>query len=64
MEHSGIAVWRSSSCSLLEQNLYLFDYYDGVLSTIGKELEIDFSKKYRTVKEIRKIIGDSKKTVT
>ena len=51
------------SCSLLEQNIYLFDYYDEILSAIGKELDIDFSKKYRTVKEIKKIIGDSKKTV-
>jgi len=49
------------SCSLLEQNLYLFDYYDEILRAIGKELNIDFSKKYRTVQEIRKIIGDSKK---
>ena len=54
---------KRSSCSLLEQNLYLFDYYDEILSSIGKELEIDFSKKYRTVKEIKKIIGDSKITV-
>ena len=50
------------SCSLMEQNLYLFDYYDDILRAIGKELKIDFSKKYRTVKEIKKIIGDSKKT--
>lgn len=54
---------KKSSCSLLEQNMYLFDYYDEILSDIGKELEIDFSKKYRTVKEIRGIIGNSKKTV-
>lgn len=53
---------NKSSCSLLEQNIYLFDYYDEVLSAIGKELKIDFSKKYRTVKEIRGIIGNSKKT--
>jgi transposase len=52
---------NKSSCSLLEQNLYLFDYYDEILAAIGKELEIDFSKKYRTVQEIKKNIGDSKK---
>lgn len=50
------------SCSLLEQNLYLFDYYDEILRAIGNELDIDFSRKYRTVKEIKKIIGNSKKT--
>ncbi len=49
------------SCSLLEQNLYLFDYYDEILCAIGKELDIDFSRKYRTVQEIRRIIGNSKK---
>lgn len=54
---------KSCSCSLLEENLYLFDYYDEILSSIGKKLEIDFSKKYRTVKEIKNIIGNSKKTV-
>ena len=53
---------EKSSCSLLEQNIYLFDYYDEILHAIGKELKIDFSKKYRTVQEIRKIIGESKKT--
>ncbi len=51
------------SCSLLEQNMYLFDYYDEILCDLGKEMGIDFSRKYRTVKEIRKIIGDSKRTV-
>lgn len=54
---------NKSSCSLLEQNMYLFDYYDEILSAIGKELDIDFSKKYRTVNDIRKIIGESKKPV-
>lgn len=54
---------NKSSCSLLEQNLYLFDYYDEILSAIGEELNIDFSRKYRTAGEIKKIIGESKKTV-
>jgi transposase len=51
------------SCSLMEQNICLFDYYDEILHDIGKKLGIDFSKKYRTVKEIKKIIGDSRKPV-
>ena len=54
---------NKSSCSLLEQNLYLFDYYDEILDVLGKELEIDFSKKYRTIQEIKAIIGETKKTV-
>ncbi|NQT57440.1 MAG: hypothetical protein HQ557_00515 [Bacteroidetes bacterium] len=53
---------KRCSCSLLERNFYLFDYYDEILKDLGKELDIDFSKKYRTVQEIKKIIGESKKT--
>jgi len=52
---------QRSSCSLLEQNLYLFDYHDQVLADIGKIMDIDFSRKYRTVGEIKKIFGGSKK---
>jgi transposase len=54
---------RRSSCSLLEENLYLFDYYDQVLSDIGKTMGIDFSRKYRTAGEIKKIFAGSKKMV-
>jgi transposase len=54
---------RRCSCSLLEQNLYLFDYYDQILCDLGEQLDIDFSRKYRTVKEMKTIIGKSKKTV-
>ncbi len=53
---------KRSSCSLLEQNIYLFDYYDEILKDLGQILDIDFSKKYRTVNEIRQIMGASKKT--
>ena len=51
-----------SSCSLMEQNLYLFDYFDDVLRALTKTFNIDFRKKYRTLKEIKKIVGDTKKT--
>jgi len=64
-KHSVSAILESlnkCSCSLLEQNLYLFDYYDEILKDLGNELDIDFSKKYRTVQEIKKIMGKSKKT--
>lgn len=54
---------RRSSCSLLEQNMYLFDYYDEILSDVGEALGIDFSRKYRTSGDIKKIIGGTKKTV-
>src|SRR6056297_133268 len=50
-----------SSCSLLEENMYLFDYYDQALSDIGQIMGIDFSRKYRTAGEIKKIFAGSKK---
>ncbi|MCD8300672.1 MAG: IS1634 family transposase [Clostridiales bacterium] len=52
---------RRCECSLLEQNIYLFDYYDEVLRDIGEEFHIDFSRKYRTLGEIKKVLGEVKK---
>lgn len=52
---------RRCECSLLEQNLYLFDYYDEILQDVGELFGIDFSKKYRTLGEIKKVIGKVKK---
>jgi len=52
---------KRSSCSLLEQNLYLFDYHDQVLADIGKFLDIDFGLKYRKTEDIKKIIAGTKK---
>lgn len=52
---------RKCECSLLEQNLYLFDYYDEILQDVGELLGIDFSKKYRTLGEIKTVIGNVKK---
>ena len=52
---------RRCSCSLMEENMYLFDYYDQVLSDIGEVAGIDLSRKYRTTGEIKKIFGCSKK---
>ena len=52
---------KRSSCSLLEQNVYLFDYYDHVLADIGELLGIDFGLKYRRLGDIKKIIAGTKK---
>jgi len=52
---------KRSSCSLLEQNIYLFDYYDQILADIGESLDIDFGRKYRKVGDIKKIIAGTKK---
>ena len=51
----------NAQCTLLQQNYYLFDYYDEILNAIGELLDIDFSKKYRTLGEIKKVLGNVKK---
>lgn len=48
-------------CSVLKNNIYMFDYYDEVMARIGTCLNIDFDKKYRTRAEIRKIVAHAKK---
>lgn len=50
-----------ASCSLVQQNYYLFDYYDEVLKDIGEVTNIDFSKRIRTLGEIKKVLADTKK---
>jgi len=51
-----------ASCSHIEQNYYLFNYYDEILADIGTKLGIDFSKKYMCLAEIKKILGAVKKS--
>ena len=52
---------RKCNCALLEKNLFLFSYYDEVLNLLGKDLGIDFSRKYRTLKEIKAELAKTKK---
>lgn len=52
---------RKASCSHIQENYYLFDYYSNVLSDIGSELNIDFSKKILSLGEIKKFLGETKK---
>lgn len=51
----------NAQCSLLQQNYYIFDYYDEVLKDIGNIMNIDFSKRIRTLGEIKKVLADTKK---
>lgn len=50
-----------ASCSHIQENYYLFDYYDDILADIGEELDIDFSKKCMSRGEVKKILADVKK---
>ena len=50
-----------AECSLIQQNYYLFDYYDEVLKDIGNVTDIDFGKRIRTLGEIKKVLAKTKK---
>lgn len=49
------------NCSNFQENYYLFDFYDSVLADIGLVTNIDFSLKNRTLQDIKKILGTTKK---
>ena len=48
-------------CSHIENNYYLFNFYDEVLKDIGSVTNIDFSLKYMRLQDIKKILGNVKK---
>lgn len=50
-----------ASCSLIQQNYYMFDYFDEVLKDIGDLMNIDFSKRVRTLGDIKQTLADTKK---
>ena len=51
---------RRYSCSRLEENYYLFDYYDEIIGKLGDVMGIDYNRRYMTLNEIRKILGKTK----
>lgn len=52
---------RKVLCSYIKENYYVFDFFDEVFEEIGKNLNIDFSKKFMRLKEIKKVLGEIKK---
>jgi len=50
-----------SNCTYLKENLYLFSYHDEVLELIGEKTGIEFNHRIFSLKEIKKILGDTKK---
>jgi len=52
---------NSYSGSKLEENLFVFDHRDEVLDAVGRACNIDFSLKYRTLGEIKKLLAKLKK---
>lgn len=49
------------NCSNIQENYYIFNYYDSVLRDIGEVIGVDFSEKNRSLQDIKKILGKSKK---
>lgn len=49
------------NCSNIQENYYIFSYYDEILKEIGECLNIDFSLKNRSLQNIKKILGTTKK---
>ncbi|MDD4503625.1 MAG: IS1634 family transposase [Clostridiaceae bacterium] len=52
---------RKAECSYAQQNYYLFNYYDEILLEIGKKFNIDFTRRIRSLGEIKKILSETKK---
>ena len=52
---------RKCNCSNVQENYYLFTFYDQILKDIGEIIDIDFSLKNRTLQDIKKILGNTKK---
>ncbi|MDR2928174.1 MAG: IS1634 family transposase [Cytophagaceae bacterium] len=48
-------------CTDIGKNYYVFDHRDTVTDTIAKTFDIDFSRKYMSLGEIRKAIGSTKR---
>ena len=51
-----------AECTYIQQNYYLFDYYDDILMDIEVIFGIEFSKRIRSLGEIKKILADTKKS--
>lgn len=49
-----------AECSYLQQNYYVFDFYNEVLQDIGDRLDLNFSKKLRSLSEIKNILASVK----
>jgi len=52
---------RKAECSYAQQNYYLFNYCDEILLEIGEKFNIDFTRRIRSLGEIKKILSGTKK---
>jgi transposase len=52
---------KKTCCTYIQDNYYVSDYNDEVVLEVGKALNIDFSKKFRTLAELKNILAEAKK---
>ena len=51
---------RNITGTYVDKNYYMFDYYNEIVEDLGKTVGIDFSKRFMTLGEIKKIISQTK----
>ena len=56
-----IEAMKNISGTYVDKNYYMFDYYDEIVEELGKVTNIDFSKRFMTLGEIKNIVADVKK---
>jgi len=52
---------NKASGSRLEENWFVFNHSDEIISSIGKVLDVDLSRKYLKLGDIKKILGTTKR---
>jgi len=50
-----------ASCIRLEENWYVFDYSDGIITALNDALGIDLTRKYLQLGDIKKLLAATKK---
>ena len=55
-----LASLGKAECTYLQQNYYLFDYCDAILENLGNEFSVDFTKRVRSLADIKNILASAK----
>ena len=56
-----VEAMKNISGTYVDKNYYMFDYFDEIVKDLGSITDIDFSKRFMTLSEIKKIISGTKK---
>jgi len=51
---------KNISGTYVDKNYYMFDYFDEIVKDLGDITDIDFSRRFMTLSEIKKIISGTK----